>query len=668
MHSLRPRQFPVRDGLALRVFLGGVLFCSFGGTLDLAAEPELQTVLLEFSASWCGPCRQMAPVVEELRRTGYPVRQVDIEREPALARRFRITAVPTFVMVVNGREVDRIVGPATIDQLKLLCRLAPQRPVTSPGEALATNSPTTRQDHSTPTPAIAGAVRSSAPQPSPLPPFDGRCRFASPTEDDLIAATVRIRINDPGGRSTGSGTIIDARGGEALIVTCGHLFRESQGKLPVYVDLFGPRPARDLPAQLIYYDDKLDIGFLSIRLSQPVVVARVAPPGYPLAVGDSVFSVGCGEGRPPEVWRGKVTALGKYLGPGNIEASGAPVVGRSGGGLFSSEGFLIGVCNAADPPLNEGIYLALSEIHRSLDHLNLAVVYRPDGVGVRPGDAPSRAEIAQTSAIQSLPGQHSASELPEGSTSCPPGVTEDSAAIGSGGPQPPVPTGTASPGATSPEALTLAAGLPLPVPPRSPKGEGPVSGSSAPSAHAPELPVADGRPVGSPLEPSQTRVSPVNLPAGLPRAQAAAETALSPEERAAWEEINRRRAAGYEIVCVVRPMDQPHAPSEVIVLRHMSPQFFALLRSEGVKTLVPSDAPQAPSASGDLAALQNPRGAVHADTPLVPISGRNIRPGATYGAERDIGGPAQGRPASSQGAASVALPAAVMALPPPRTQ
>ena len=56
----------------------------------------------------------------------------------------------------------------------------------------------------------------------------------------LIAASVRLRVEDPDGRSCGSGTIIDARQGEALILTCGHIFRDSKGKGPIEVDLFGP--------------------------------------------------------------------------------------------------------------------------------------------------------------------------------------------------------------------------------------------------------------------------------------------------------------------------------------------------------------------------------------------------------------------------------------------
>ena len=64
----------------------------------------------------------------------------------------------------------------------------------------------------------------------------------------LIAASVRLRVEDADGHSCGSGTIIDARGGEALILTCGHIFRDSKGKGRIEVDLPGPAGRSACPA------------------------------------------------------------------------------------------------------------------------------------------------------------------------------------------------------------------------------------------------------------------------------------------------------------------------------------------------------------------------------------------------------------------------------------
>ncbi|MGB9609956.1 MAG: thioredoxin domain-containing protein [Bryobacteraceae bacterium] len=613
----------------------GILVASSLGADELAG----QTVLLDFYADWCGPCQQMMPVVEELRQAGYPVRKVNIDREPALARRFRINAVPTFVMIVNGREVDRIVGPASLDQLRLLCRLAPQRPPQA-SPPVVTSEIVVKTPNNANVPSQSAATELGVPRKS-LPPFDPQCRFAAPTEEDLIAATVRIRIEDSRGRSTGSGTIIDARGGEALIITCGHLFRESKGQLPIQVDLFGPQPAENLPAQLIHYDEKLDIGFLSIRPNQPVVVARVAPPGYPLAVGDAIYSVGCGEGQPPTVWKGKVTAIDKYLGPANIEASRAPVVGRSGGGLFSSEGFLIGVCNAADPPQDEGIYLALREIHRSLDRLNLAMVYRTDGAGVTPGTL-----------VQATPGPgptRSAGEFVNGipaSDTIPQKIA--SAASETTARSQPVwaPENTARPAAPqempgrSPEEVTLAAGLPLPI---------------ALGQNAERVTSQQEREPSDPF--TRALAAPVSH---VLSTRAEPLMGLSAEERAAWEEIARRRAAGYEIVCVVRPMNQPQAPSEVIVLREMSSEFLALLRQEGVKTIVPREDSRIERAAAQ-ANMAPQISAAKAAVPLVPITART-RIGEGGHSEYGV----RGEDASVTGGVvtGIGMPAAVIAIAP----
>ena len=62
--------------------------------------------------------------------------------------------------------------------------------------------------------------------------------------DQLIRASVRLRIEDHSGVSCGSGTIIDSRQGEALILTCGHMFREADKDSRIMVDFFGPGARR----------------------------------------------------------------------------------------------------------------------------------------------------------------------------------------------------------------------------------------------------------------------------------------------------------------------------------------------------------------------------------------------------------------------------------------
>lgn len=77
--------------------------------------------VLFFNASWCGPCRQMKPIVASLRAEGYHLRDIDVDHQRPLAAKYGISAVPTFVFVENGREVNRFSGGRSPDSLRSLC-------------------------------------------------------------------------------------------------------------------------------------------------------------------------------------------------------------------------------------------------------------------------------------------------------------------------------------------------------------------------------------------------------------------------------------------------------------------------------------------------------------------------------------------------------------------
>ena len=65
--------------------------------------------LLYFSASWCGPCRQLGPIMEEVAQQA-TVQKVDVDTQPELAQQYGIRNVPTVVLTSNGVEVIRKVG------------------------------------------------------------------------------------------------------------------------------------------------------------------------------------------------------------------------------------------------------------------------------------------------------------------------------------------------------------------------------------------------------------------------------------------------------------------------------------------------------------------------------------------------------------------------------
>ena len=69
-------------------------------------------VLLDFWASWCGPCRMVSPLIEEIadERTDIRVGMVNVDENPELASRFGVMSIPTLVVVKNGQITNRSVG------------------------------------------------------------------------------------------------------------------------------------------------------------------------------------------------------------------------------------------------------------------------------------------------------------------------------------------------------------------------------------------------------------------------------------------------------------------------------------------------------------------------------------------------------------------------------
>ena len=71
-----------------------------------------KTVLLDFWADWCGPCRMLSPTVDEIsdERTDIKVGKVNVDNEPALAEKFGIFSIPTLVVIKEGKVVSQSAG------------------------------------------------------------------------------------------------------------------------------------------------------------------------------------------------------------------------------------------------------------------------------------------------------------------------------------------------------------------------------------------------------------------------------------------------------------------------------------------------------------------------------------------------------------------------------
>ncbi len=83
-----------------------------GANFDEVVLHSDQTVLLDFWAPWCGPCRMLSPILEEIsqERSDIVVAKINVDEEMELAVRYGIVSIPTLIVMKNGMEMEKAVG------------------------------------------------------------------------------------------------------------------------------------------------------------------------------------------------------------------------------------------------------------------------------------------------------------------------------------------------------------------------------------------------------------------------------------------------------------------------------------------------------------------------------------------------------------------------------
>ena len=310
-------------------------------TGDATGEP----LLLDFHASWCGPCKQMRPAIEQLIQKGYQVKSVDVDHSPDLAARYQVQSVPTFIVVdASGEPLARTDGAQPAGQLARMYLAAKAKLKPDPTRERAARE---RAQPGASRPRTASRP-TTAPRTSPPTPIPGRPSSGSRSRARVRSASARARSSP-------------ARAEESIILTCAHIFKlEGRQQAPpakfpreIAIDLFDGQLSSQQPRMVHYanetypgkaidYDFVRDVGLIRIRPGRKLPYSRVVPAHWKPKERMAMTTVGCSEGRDATAWstsilnpamRGRLSGNPLYEA---IECVTAPKQGRSGGGLYTT--------------------------------------------------------------------------------------------------------------------------------------------------------------------------------------------------------------------------------------------------------------------------------------------------------------------------------------------
>jgi S1-C subfamily serine protease len=401
-----------------------VLMLLLGVSPLLGASPRGEVI--ELTGENCYHCQTMAPIVSRLQREGLPIRKVDVDRQAEEARRYGASGIPTFLVVVDGKVVNRTVGAISETELRKLAAMVPAEAPAAPAPRTISpqpSSPNLRVELGEPAPqprptagqgVVAEVQTASAEesdsslfprlfrrQPKPEPAVRGQSvggPAMEQTSEAALAASVRLNLHSPKGILQGSGTIIDSRIGRTLVLTAGAPFNQLPPGSKIEVELPGDGKGRKYVAKLVKADLEADVALIEFPTDQPLPRVTIAAAGKAPQLGERVACIGGASGVKITRNSDRITALNKYVGPDTIECQGVPEPGRCGGGLFNLSDELVGVCIAVseDPTTKKpmgGMYCGLKPIHDLLRGQNLASLFEsPVAPAGKPNDLVALAE------------------------------------------------------------------------------------------------------------------------------------------------------------------------------------------------------------------------------------------------------------------------------------